>query len=151
MSSSPEQVKEALQKVDSDKNGSLDFPEFVDLMASLYPNALWQLETDYYKPIARDYPQFSRAETTSFIETFKWFDYDSSNSLEVWELADALKYQGLGKSYEEIKDLLDGKNSLTWVDYVDLLSKLFDSVKSEEMEREFYVHGKNFPGKALFL
>jgi len=138
--SSPEEIQAIIEEVDLDGSGEIEWPEFLLVMRSFYPNKLRELQLDWYEP-ALQFPEFSMEEVKVFIQTFRNFDEDESGSIDARELDLVLKSMGQGASKAEIDRLIkildtDQSGDLQWPEFLGLMRHLYPTKRSE-WEREY--------------
>ena len=97
-----------IDEVDADGNGSLEFPEFLNLMA----NKMRHTDTE-----------------EELIEAFKIFDRDGDQLIRVAEIRHVFDILGEKMSYDEIKDMIsladsDGDaDSINYTEFCKLMTQ----------------------------
>jgi len=126
---SQQQVTKVLSSVTLNKFGEIEWPAFLQIMRSFYPNKLKEFEEAFYGP-AKKFPQFSKDEIDVFVEAFWNFDLDGSSSIDARELGLALKCMGQGATQDQVKQILqkydaDGSGEIEWPEFLTIMSDLY--------------------------
>ena len=100
------ELKEMIQEVDSDKNGSLDFAEFLQLMAS----KMKQIDTE-----------------EELVEAFKVFDRDGDGLIRLAELKHVFNILGEQLADWELEEMIsyadkDGDYSINFPEFCTMMS-----------------------------
>eukprot|EP00933_Yihiella_yeosuensis_P038139 TRINITY_DN3209_c0_g2_i1.p1 TRINITY_DN3209_c0_g2~~TRINITY_DN3209_c0_g2_i1.p1 ORF type:complete len:640 (-),score=145.07 TRINITY_DN3209_c0_g2_i1:153-2072(-) len=129
------ELREAFTSVDTDGSGSIEWPEFLFLMAQF--GAESSLES-----------KFTQERLDELREVFAIFDEDGSGSLEAEELAVVMRSLGMTPTQEEIERMIDevdadGSGAIEWPEFLTLMSK--QCIKPDEQHKfafEFFDKGR---------
>ncbi len=106
MKATKEAAQQIIDAVDKDGSGTVEWPEYLEIMRTFYPEKRRQFIREFYEP-AKKFPEFTKDEINVFVQTFRRFDLDGSNSIDAHELGIALKYMGMGSNPKIVQQILD--------------------------------------------
>ena len=117
------ELQEIMTKMDTDKSGTLEFKEFLELMKSIKNEEPLPfdptLNTDNLTPDEKEVIK----------EKFLLFDEDGSGSISKEELGAAMRYMGLNPTEAEVQSMLDsldedGTCQLEFPEFLKLMSQI---------------------------
>lgn len=140
-------VENILRLIGADKNGEIQFPGFLRLMRYFYPWKVIEFKLNFLEP-AKAFPEFTKADIKVFIQAFREFDLDESQSIDADELQIAFEKMGMGYSRETIQKVidqvdLDGSGEIEWIEFL-LIMRLFYPERLQEFEDNFLIPAKQF-------
>jgi len=145
---SQEKLEKIMKEYDAHQTGELDWPEFLGIMRSFYPEKLAQHKKKFYEP-AKDFPEFTISDIDSFILSFKEFDLDGNGSIDAQELDLAFKAMGQGCSADALKKIIeefdeDKNGTIGWHGFLKIMRKFYPERK-KDYELKYYEPAKKFP------
>jgi Ca2+-binding EF-hand superfamily protein len=148
MKATPQVAQEIIKAVDKDGSGTVEWPEYLEIMRTFYPEKRRQFIRDFYEP-AKKFPEFTKDEINVFVQTFRRFDLDGSNSIDANELGIALKFMGMGSSPKIVQQIIDEVDAdksgeIEWPEFLVIMRNFYPERRAE-FEKEFYGAAKNFP------
>jgi len=148
MKATPQVAQEIINSVDKDGSGTVEWPEYLEIMRTFYPEKRRQFIRDFYEP-AKKFPEFTKDEINVFVQTFRRFDLDGSNSIDANELGIALKFMGMGSSPKIVQQIIDEVDAdksgeIEWPEFLVIMRNFYPERRAE-FEKEFYGAAKNFP------
>jgi len=148
MRATKEAAQQIIDSVDKDGSGTVEWNEYLEIMRQMYPEKRRQFIREFYEP-AKKFPEFTKDEINVFVQTFRRFDLDGSNSIDAHELGIALKWMGMGGSPQAVQKILDEVDAdksgeIEWPEFLQIMRNFYPE-KREAFEKEFYTPAKNFP------
>jgi len=130
-----EKMQEILDEVDEGGIGELSWPKFLKVMRLIYPEKRLEFEREFYGA-ASHFPEFSTEEIQVFIDTFRTFDFEGVNSINVDGLGKLFDYMGQGCTREALEDIIlavdDNNNGVVdWVEFLEIMRTLYPEKKAE--------------------
>lgn len=86
-----------------------------------------EFEILYLLPAKIQFPYLSKLDVNVCLQIFREFDEDESESIDAYELGNALKYMGQGVSQETLQKLISRYSSshdrtLGWTDFLEVFT-----------------------------
>merc|ERR1712139_370756 len=137
---SQDELEDAVNEIDLDGSGEIEWPEFLCLMEKFGSN--FSIEN-----------KFSQERLQEMREVFKMFDADSSGTLDIGELRDVMKSIGLAVEDWEIRAMIaevDGDDSgeIDWGEFLYLMSKkTVDAENQQRLAFEYFLEKNDSSGK----
>jgi len=88
------------------------------------------LKKKFYDPWHQVAPEFSREDVNAFVTAFRLYDIDGNGSIDMEELAIALKNMGQGCSPQQLKAFIDefdteGNGTIDWSGFLLMMKKFY--------------------------
>ncbi|KAJ2446301.1 hypothetical protein GGF42_005735 [Coemansia sp. RSA 2424] len=141
---SAKELKEMFVEADANKDGTISYEEFVDMMMKGDAEP-----AEAKKPAAKK--ALSEAQLAEFREAFTLFDKDNDGSITGEELGAVLKALGQNPSEQEIQDMVneldaDGNGKIDFEEFVSLM-KTHSADENDEYKEAFHVFDKDGDGQ----
>jgi len=136
--SSRERLQNIIDQVDADGTGEIKWPAYLQVMRIIYPEKREEFEKQFYGP-ARLFPEFSREDIDVFVNTFRTFDIDGSNTIDATELALMFHHMGQGCTEERLHEIIeevdDNRNGvIDWIEFLEVMKGLYPERKAVEQK-----------------
>jgi Ca2+-binding EF-hand superfamily protein len=133
---SRQKLQSIVDQVDEDGRGEITWAGYLKVMRILYPSLRAEYEKTYYGP-AKDFPEFSKEEIDVFVSTFRKFDVDGSESIDVDELSSMFLHLGQGCSRDKLQRIIDevddnGNGVVDWPEFLQIMRILYPDRKGSK-------------------
>ncbi|XP_028058570.1 putative calmodulin-3 [Camellia sinensis] len=141
------ELQDMINEVDADGNGTIDFPEFLNLMARKMKDT--DSEEELKETMA---DQLTDDQISEFKEAFSLFDKDGDGCITTKELGTVMRSLGQNPTEAELQDMInevdaDGNGTIDFPEFLNLMArKMKDTDSEEELKEAFRVFDKDQNG-----
>lgn len=123
------ELQRVIDSVDADGSGEIEWLEFLDVMKEFYGWKVEKFNREFLEP-AKAYNEFSHEDILIFVQTFRKFDLDGSNSIDADELALVFLNMGQGCDTATLKKIItevdkDNSGEIEWVEFLEIMRGIY--------------------------
>jgi Ca2+-binding EF-hand superfamily protein len=123
------ELQQVIDMVDADGSGEIEWLEFLDVMKHFYGWKIEKFNRDFLEP-AKAFNEFSQDDIMVFVQTFRQFDLDGSNTIDAHELSLVFKSMGQGCDPATIQKIIsdvnkDNSGEIPWVEFLEIMRGIY--------------------------